>query len=223
MNRPATTVLFDLDGTISDSARGILASLRHAFAVHGLPPLDDATGRSLLGPPFYESLPPLLGEVPLAAVHRTYKEHHDAGACFETSAYPGIGSVLRTLCATRVRLAVATSKPEYRAIQILQHLGLADCFAVIGGDTADGARGTKALVIADVLRRLGAPAPSEVLMVGDRRHDVDGARAHGIDCIGAGWGYGLDGELAAAGARTICATPDELGELLGVAADAAAS
>jgi phosphoglycolate phosphatase len=215
--------MFDLDGTISDSAAGILASLRHAFAVHGLPPLDDATARSLLGPPFYESLPPLLGDVPLAAVHLTYKEHHDAGACFDTRAYPGIDAVLRALCASGTRLAVATSKPEYRAIQILQHLGLADCFAVIGGDTTDGARGTKALVIADVLRRLGDPAPSQILMVGDRRHDVEGARAHGIGCVGAGWGYGLDGELAAAGARTICASPAELGELLGVAADAAAS
>lgn len=223
MNPAATTVLFDLDGTISDSAGGILASLRHAFAVHGLPPLDEATGRALLGPPFYESLPPLLGDVPLAAVHRTYKEHHDAGACFDTSVYPDVETVLRTLCTTRTRLAVATSKPEYRAVQILEHLGLADCFEVIGGDTVDGTRGTKALVIADVLHRLDRPDPATVLMVGDRRHDVEGARAHGIDCLGAGWGYGLDGELAAAGARTVCATPAELGVLLGVAADAAAS
>jgi phosphoglycolate phosphatase len=223
VNPAATTVLFDLDGTISDSASGILASLRHAFAVHGLPPLDEATGRALLGPPFYESLPPLLGEVPFASVHRTYKEHHDGGACFDTSVYPGVETVLRALCATGTRLAVATSKPEYRAIQILQHLGLADCFEVIGGDTADGTRGTKALVIADVLHRLDHPQPSGVLMIGDRRHDVEGARAHGIDCLGAGWGYGLDGELATAGARAVCATPAELATALGVAADAAAS
>lgn len=159
----------------------------------------------------------------MSRVYRAYKEHYGAGACFDTTAYAGIEAVLRALCASGTRLAVATSKPEYRATQILDHLGLASCFEVIGGDTADGSRGTKALVISDVLSRLDGPDPATVLMVGDRRHDVEGARAHGIDCIGAGWGYALGGELAAAGALSVCATPDELGVLLGVGAGAAAS
>jgi phosphoglycolate phosphatase len=211
--RRTQIVLFDLDGTISDSARGILASLRHAFAVNGLPPLDQLTARSLLGPPFYESLPPLLGDVPFAAVHRAYKDHHDAGACFDTACYPGIEVLLRSLCRS-ARVALATSKPEYRAVQIIEHLGLTGCFEVIGGDTDDGRRCTKALVVGDVLRRLGDPDPATVVMVGDRRHDVEGARAHGIDCIGVGWGYAAVGELAAAGARTIVADVAELASLL---------
>lgn len=216
MSAARATVLFDLDGTLSDSARGILAALRHAFAVHSLPPLDPATEQAILGPPFYESLPPLLGDVPLEPIIAAYREHYGAGGMFDTVAFDGVADLVARLHATGTRLAVATSKPEHYAVPIVEHLGLGGYFEVIGGDALDGSRGTKALVIADVLRRLDHPDPASVLMVGDRRHDVEGAREHGIDCAGAGWGYGLPGELAAAAPMAICAHPRELAGLLGV-------
>jgi phosphoglycolate phosphatase len=204
-------VLFDLDGTISDSASGILAALRHALAVNGIPPLDHETELALLGPPFYESLPPLIGGAErLPAVIAAYREHYAAGAMFDTTVYAGLPGVLTALRAAGVRLAVATSKPEPFAVPIVEHLGLAGCFETIGGDELDGSLRTKELVIGKVLRRLGDPDPGTVRMVGDRAHDVLGARAHGIDCIGAGWGYALPGELAAAGATRVCARPAEL-------------
>ena len=210
-------VLFDLDGTICDSAPGILAALRHAFGECGLPPLDPVTERALLGPPFYESLPPLIGDVPLGEVISAYRAHYRGGSMFDVTVFPGVAELITAIGAHGVRMAVATSKPEAYAIPILEHLGLADHFATVGGDALDGSRATKALVIGEVLARLGHPDPDRTLMVGDRAHDVDGARAHGIECVGAGWGYARAGELTAAAPFAICATPGEVGALLGTA------
>ena len=210
-------VLFDLDGTLSDSAPGILGALRHAFAVNGLPALDPLVERTLLGPPFYESLPPLIGADKLDRVIDAYREHYGAGGLFETSAYDGVPELLATLRASGLRLAVATSKPEHYAVPIVEHLGLAEYFETVGGDELDGSLRTKALVIGKVLTRLGRPEPGTVVMVGDREHDVAGAREHGISCIGAAWGYALPGELERAGAAQICATPRELAAALGLA------
>lgn len=208
-------VLFDLDGTVADSAPGILESLRYAFDVNGIARLDAATERALLGPPFYESLPPLIGEERVRPVIESYRARY-AEAMFRSSAFPGIEELLDALHRDGRRLAIATSKPEHYAIPIVEHLGLADCFETIGGDDLDGSRRTKALVIEEVLARLGAPPAAEAVMVGDRSHDVIGARAHGIECIAAGWGYALPGELESVGARRVCATPQELAEALGV-------
>ena len=198
------TLLIDLDGTLSDSAPGILASLRHAFADVGVPEPDERTMRSLLGPPFYEALPPLFGADRVPAIIEAYRFYYDT-AMFDTRIYDGMVDVLADLQARGVALAVATSKPEAYAAPIVEHLGIAGYFQAIGGDALDGSRDTKAKVIASVLERLGPPDPAGVLMLGDRSHDVDGARAHGIDCLGAGWGYGRPGELA--DAVEVFATP----------------
>ncbi|MDT4893755.1 MAG: phosphoglycolate phosphatase [Pseudonocardiales bacterium] len=217
-------VLFDLDGTLSDSAPGILASLRHAFAVTGVPPLDAQTEQALLGPPFYDSLPPYLGDVPLDAVIAAYRERYGREGMYDTAPYDGMRQLLEDLRGGRVTMAVATSKPEPYAVPIVEHLGLGEFFATVGGDELDGSLRTKALVIGKVLRRLGDPDPADVLMVGDRVHDVAGAREHGIAAIGAGWGYGLPGELQAARPLAICPTPRELHRLLDLdGTDAAAS
>ncbi len=98
-------------------------------------------------------------------------------------------------------MAVATSKPEHYAVPIVEHLGLAEFFETVGGDELDGSLANKALVIGQVLARLGSPDPAAVLMVGDRSHDVEGARAHGIAAIGAGWGYALAGGVGRRRAR----------------------
>jgi phosphoglycolate phosphatase len=212
-------VLFDLDGTLSDSAPGILGSLRYAFAANGLEPLDAHTERDILGPPFYESLPPLIGgEERLPAVIDAYRRHYGDGGMFDTSAYAGVRDVAEYLHGAGVTLAVATSKPESYAIPIVEHLGLTRFFATIGGDELDGSLRTKALVIEKVLGRLGVEPSADVVMVGDRAHDVIGARAHGLRCIGAGWGYGMPGELEKAGADPVCAAPADLLPALGLAA-----
>jgi phosphoglycolate phosphatase len=217
-------VLFDLDGTLADSAPGILAGLRHAFEVNGLPPLGPDIERGLLGPPFYESLPPLIGDALVPDVISSYREFYGREGMFDASAYAGVQQLLAELHGAGKIMAVATSKPEHYAVPIVEHLGLAQFFRTIGGDELDGSLRTKALVIEKVLGRLGDPEAADVVMVGDRSHDVEGARAHGIATIGAAWGYGLPGELAAARPLFICATPADLRRvLIAGGADAQAS
>jgi phosphoglycolate phosphatase len=212
----ALLVMFDLDGTLSNSAPGILSSMRHAFAVNGLPPLDDVTAHSLLGPPFYESLPPLIGVERLPGVIAAYRDVYGSSGMFDTTVYDGMTDVLARLQAAGIPLAVATSKPEAYAVPTVEYLGLAGFFATIGGDELDGSLGTKALVIGKVLDRMGHPDPARVLMVGDRSHDVEGARVHGIATIAVGWGYAQPGELAAAHPAAICASAAELARVLGL-------
>ena len=207
-------VLFDLDGTLSDSAPGILDSLRLAFEETGVPWVDPATARALLGPPFWHSLPPLVGADKVAEVVTIYRRHYWGGAMLRTSCYPGVAQLLAGLAERGLRLAVATSKAEPQAVRIVEHLGLADYFETVCGDTPDGQRDSKALVIGEALRRLGRPDPDRVLMVGDRSHDVLGAAAHGLSCVGALWGYGSRAELATAGAVELCQTPAELLDLV---------
>jgi phosphoglycolate phosphatase len=208
-------VLFDLDGTLTDSAEPILGSLAHAFAVHDLPALDPVGARSLLGPPFYESLPPLVGEEMVWPVITAYRERY-ATAMLDAPVYDGVADLLQALHADGRRLAVASSKPEVHVREILSHHGLADLFETIGGDELDGSLGTKALVIDRVLERLGRPDPATLRMVGDRVHDVHGAREHGIACLGVRWGYALPGELEEAGAEGIYDLPADLAPALGL-------
>ncbi|HEX8092992.1 HAD hydrolase-like protein [Jatrophihabitans sp.] len=211
------TVLFDLDGTLSDSAPGILGALRASFAEAGVDWVDPDTARALLGPPFWHSLPPLVGEHRVAQVVAAYRQHYvEQGAMFDTARYDGVLETLQALSGRGYRLAVATSKPEPHASRIVAHLELTDFFQTVCGDTLDGARDSKALVVGEALRRLGDPDPATVLMVGDRSHDVLGAAAHGLGCAGALWGYGSVAELTAAGALRLCAKPAEVLEMLDV-------
>jgi phosphoglycolate phosphatase len=191
-------VLFDLDGTLSESEPGIMSSLRRAFEVHDIAPLTPEQERTLLGPPWATSLPPFVGADRVDAVIATYREYYGSTGMFETTCYAGVPDLLDELRARGVRLAVSTSKPETFAVPILERLGLSGYFETVAGDTLDGARGSKALVIDETLYRLGHPDVTRTLMVGDRVHDVEGAAAHGIGTLGAGWGYGTPAELARA-------------------------
>lgn len=211
-----THLLLDLDGTLVDSAPGILGSLRRAIDEVGLDVPDTALGTHLLGPPLYESLPPILGADGAAAVLPVYRRiYGDEGGHLASTPYPGVDDLLRALSAAGITTALATSKAETSARKILAHHGWTDLFAAIVGDTRTADRPTKAHVVAEALHRLGRPSGADSpLMVGDRRHDVEGARAHGLACLGAGWGYGEPGELVAAGAVAVHATPADLGAAL---------
>lgn len=212
-------VLFDLDGTLSDSAPGILGALRLAFTENGIDWVDDATARSLLGPPFWHSLPPLVGADKVDAVVASYREHYvGQQLMFRTRRYEGVLELVAALADLGIPLAVATSKPEPHSVRIVERLGLAEYFQFVCGDTVDGQRDSKALVVGEALGRLGRPDPDSVLMVGDRSHDVLGAAAHGVRCAGALWGYGGRAELETAGALALCAQPGEVLELVLAAA-----
>jgi phosphoglycolate phosphatase len=203
-------VLFDLDGTLVDSAPGIHASVRVAVVALGLPEPGPAQLRAMVGPPLQDGFALVFGLSGGDVVRAVdaYRAHYAAGAMLEAPVYPGIRELLAGLRAGGATLAVATSKPEPFAVRILAHAGLFGEFASVHGATFDGAVRHKDQVVAAALAR--HPQARDAVLVGDRAQDVLGAAAHGLPCIGAGWGPAEDGELQAAGARAIAATPADV-------------
>jgi len=202
-------VLFDLDGTLVDSTPGIWASVRVAAAALGLPAPTAEQLRQMVGPPLQDGFALVLG-VPPGDVPRAvaaYREHYAAGALLDVAVYAGIPSLLARLTADGATLAITTSKPEPFAVRVLEHTGLRPFFASVHGATMDGAVRHKDQVVA--LALAAHPDGERPVLVGDRAHDVLGAAAHGLPCIGAGWGPAPPGELADAGA-VVVATPAEV-------------
>ena len=209
-----THVLIDLDGTLSDSSPGIARSLQHAFARCGFPPPTDTQVRSMIGPPFEETFPRLGVRGPdIERVVLAYRERYEDVGLFENALYPGVAAMVEELAGTHT-LAIATAKPEPTAVRIVEHFGLDHHFAVQAGASVEvnGHRRTKAQVIEYALAMLTTEAGDHVVMVGDRDHDVDGARAHGIDCIGVTWGFGGRAELERAGAVAIVDLPGQVAD-----------
>jgi phosphoglycolate phosphatase len=210
-------VIFDLDGTLTDSADGIVSSFRHALGQIGAAvPEGDLTSR-IVGPPMHHTLSAMgLGEHTDAAI-AAYRADYTTRGWAINSLFDGIGPLLADLRAAGIRLAVATSKAEPTARRILAHFGLDEHFEVVAGASVDGTRATKADVLAHALAQL-QPLPERVLMVGDRLHDVEGATAHGLDVVVVGWGYGQADFADATATRGAVhvATVAELRRALGV-------
>jgi phosphoglycolate phosphatase len=207
-------VLFDLDGTLVDSSPGIHASVRAAVAALGLPEPTPAQLRAMVGPPLQEgfALGFGLSGVDVDRAIAAYRAHYSAGAMFDAPPYPGIPELLARLRADDATLAVATSKPEPFAVAILEHVGLLGHFASVHGATLDGAVRHKDQVVGAALAE--HPEGTDPVLVGDRAQDVLGAAAHGLPCVGAGWGPAEDGELEAAGAALIAASPGDVVQAL---------
>lgn len=212
----AELVIFDLDGTLTDSADGIVASFRHALDQVGAPVPDGDLVAQIVGPPMDDTFRDMLGADAAEAIAAFRAEYGARGWAMSTL-FDGIAPLVADLRAAGVRLAVATSKLEPTARRILAHFGLDQHFEVIAGASPDGSRKTKVEVLAHALDQLG-PLPERVLMVGDRSHDVHGAAAHGIDTVVVGWGYGRDDFAEGFGITgvTHAATIDELRRALGV-------
>lgn len=210
-------VIFDLDGTLTDSADGVVASFRHALATIGAKVPDGDLAERVVGPPMHHTLASMgLGERADEAIS-AYRADYTSRGWAMNSVYVGVPQLLADLRAAQIRLAVATSKAEPVARRILDHFGLTDHFDVIAGASIDGTRASKADVVAYALSQLGT-LPERVLMVGDRAHDVEGAAAHGIATVVVGWGYGrsdFDGQLTATPAAHV-ATVEQLRAVLGV-------
>lgn len=220
MPRDVDVVLLDLDGTLTDSAIGIVNCLRYALDDLGIAVPDDATVRSFLGPPLQVTFRQHFGMDDATADYALakYRErYHDVGL-FENEVYPGIPEMIEALHGAGVVLALATSKPTVSARRIVERFGLDKRLTFVGGADLAGLRGNKADVIAhtrEELRSLGADAPPErTLMVGDREHDVHGAAAHDIGAVGVLWGYGSADELRNAGARALATVPADIPALV---------
>ncbi|WP_235009660.1 HAD-IA family hydrolase [Mycobacterium sp. 3519A] len=210
-------VLFDLDGTLTDSAQGIVSSFKHALGEVGAVAPDGALASRIVGPPMHHTLREMgLGDDVDAAI-AAYRADYSTRGWAMNRLFDGIAALLADLRAAGVRLAVATSKAEPTAQRILAHFGLDGHFEVIAGASVDGSRATKSDVVARALAQL-QPLPDRVLMVGDRSHDVEGAAEHGIETVVVGWGYGsadFEGPDAVSALAHVC-TVDDLREVLGV-------
>lgn len=227
-NNAALAVLFDLDGTLVDPAGGITGGIAYALRGMGLPVPGETVLNSMVGPKLAESLlvsteatPEHIPEL-IARYRQWYHEH----ALAMSRPYPGMVELLSQLRVAGMPLAVATQKPQTLAETILAHHGLTEFFTVISGDdddervlaTADSAP-PKARIVAAALRGLEdaglveqqSVASGPVVMVGDREHDVYGARANGLDCLGVSWGFAAPGELIAAGAVALFGSVADLG------------
>ncbi len=210
-------ILFDLDGTLTDSGPGILNCLEYALEDQRIPIPERDQMRTYLGPPLVDTFRDVFGmnnQQIAQAIDKYRERYHDIGL-FENSVYEGVPELLAELQAAGIRMATATSKPEYSATRILQHFELDQYFEFIGAAALDGTRDSKSLVIKHTLENTNtSPTSHNMIMIGDRRHDVHGAREHGIDTIGVLWGYGDAIELEDAGVTDLATNTENLKNLL---------
>lgn len=207
------TILFDLDGTLTDSGEGIINCAIMTLEHYGLPVPSRETLRVFVGPPLTESFKN--HGVPADKVDEAveiYRSRYQPIGKFENHPYEGIREMLGELKAQGHTLYVATSKPEKTAVEVMEHFDLAKYFDRICGATFDRSRSSKEAVIAFLLEQNGRA--DNMVMVGDTHFDVIGAAAHGIPTIGVAWGYGEVEKMQQAGAAAIAQTPQELLELL---------
>ena len=194
-------ILFDLDGTLTESGEGITKCVQYALEKLGKPESDLKKLEVFIGPPLMEQFMKYAGldeETARRAVEY-YRERYSTTGIFENRPYPGVEEMLQELKRKKYLLAVASSKPEYFVKQILDYFHLTEYFDEIVGSELNGSRTNKTEVIEETLRRLGLDKHREqVIMVGDKEHDVLGARAAGLECVAVSYGYGTEEELTAA-------------------------
>ncbi len=205
-------LLFDLDGTLTDSRAGIINCLQHALTENGLPVPEADRLLWCIGPPFLETLKTLVGpesDERFDSTLLSYRERYGAIGLFENEVYPDVKNALIELRQLGHTLHVATSKAEVYAKRIIDHFGLDQYFASVNGSELDGTRANKADLIAYILEReqIGL---TDVVMIGDREHDVIGAKQNGIPAIGVLWGYGTGAELMGSGAIACVRVPQLL-------------
>lgn len=209
-------VFFDLDGTLTDPGLGITNSVMYALKKYNIEVDDRAQLYKFIGPPLIESFMNYYGmskedgEQAITYFREYFKPH----GLYENEVYEGIENLLKTLKDNGKKLFVATSKPEDFAVEILRHFGLDKYFEYIAGATMDEKRVKKAEVIAYALEENGITDLTSVVMIGDREHDVIGAKENGLASIGVLYGYGNYEELETAGANYIVAKPEEIVDII---------
>ena len=209
-------ILFDLDGTLTDPKEGITKSIAYALERMGAKSLEEPILESFIGPPLKEAFCQICGfnnKEAEEAVHY-YRERFQKIGLYENQVYPGIEEILSSLKEKGAKLAVATSKPTIFADRIVSHFHLKPYFDLVMGSNLDGSRSAKNEVIHDALERLSVPSTKNVVMIGDRKFDIIGARKESVPCIAVNYGYGSQEELLSANPMHIVQSVQELREYL---------
>lgn len=209
-------ILFDLDGTLTDPGVGITSSVAYALEAYGIKVEDKSKLNCFIGPPLHESFVKYYNMSTLLAFDAIskYREYYSEKGIFENEVYCGIPGLLSELKKQGRRIIMATSKPECFALRIAEHFDIAKYFDCITGSELDGRRVDKAEVIESALSRCGITDRSSCVMVGDRKHDIIGAKKTGLYSVGVLYGYGSREELEEYGADAIAESVLNLGDIL---------
>lgn len=208
-------ILFDLDGTLTNSGLGIRKSVRIALKHFDIEENDTVKLNRFVGPPLFKSFKTFYGfdDDKADKAVEEYRKYYSEKGIFECEVYPNVKETLKALKGAGKKMYVATSKPEHLARRVVEHFELDSYFEYVGGATTDRDRSGKHEVIEYVLNTVGL-SPSDVIMIGDTKYDVLGAASHGIKTIGAAYGYGGREQLKEAGACRIIDSMDELIKIL---------
>lgn len=210
-------LLFDLDGTLTNPKEGITRSVQHALRHFGIRVADPDTLTPYIGPPLIPSFMEFHGltqEQALGAL-QVYRQRFASVGLFENEVLDGVPEMLRALKQKGRFVAVASSKPEVYVVRILEHFDLLQYFDEVVGASMDEKRSSKKDVIEEALRRMGKiPGDRNILMIGDRMHDIEGARLCGHDSLGVYTGFAADGELEATGATYVFHTISDMADFL---------
>lgn len=209
-------LLFDLDGTLTDPSEGITNSVAYALNKFGIKVEDKKTLYKFIGPPLVDAFAEYYGFSKEDSEKATafYRETFSVKGLFENKVYDGVVDFLETLKIKGKKLIIATSKPETFTLRILEHFDLLKYFDFVAAATFDESRNSKDKVIAYALEQLKIDDLTKVVMIGDRHHDIEGAKVNGIDSIGVTWGFGSKDELTVAGATYIAENFNQLFDLV---------
>jgi len=209
-------ILFDLDGTLTESGEGIVNSMEYALKAYGITDYNRTELFKYLGPPLIDTFKKEFGFDDLKAVEAVekFREYFREIGIYENKLYAGIESLLKNISDSGRKIVLATSKAEVFAVRILEHFKIIKYFNVVAGSELDGSRIRKGEVIRYALNKLGTVELDSAVMIGDRKEDILGAKEVGIDSIGVLYGYGSLEELKNAGATTIVETVEELNKIL---------
>jgi phosphoglycolate phosphatase len=209
------SILFDLDGTLTDPFVGITSSIQHALRQMGKEPPPSEELRRYIGPPLQTNFMEILGDEAMAIeAVGFYRQRYGEIGKFENELIPGITEALQTMKDAGHTLFVATSKLETYSLDIIDHFGLAPFFRRVHGSALDGSRADKGELIRYIMLTEGLD-PRRTVMIGDRLHDAHGAARNDVRTIGVLWGFGDRAELEGAGAARIAASPAELPDMIG--------
>ena len=209
-------LLFDLDGTLTDPKLGTVNAIVHALNYYGIKEMKLDLVDKFIGPPLIESFQKYygFGEEESALCVKKYREYYSETGLYENYMYEGVDNMLKTLKSCGKVIILATSKPEVFARKILEHFGLLNYFDFIAGSELSGDRIHKVEVIRHALSEMGINDTSRCLMIGDRMHDILGAKKAGMDCMGVLYGYGSREELEEYGADYIAERVEDIVRIL---------